>query len=48
MSKEQKVGAIIVIGLLVCGIAFQFYSPLPALVLLASLIVAVYMEIAER
>ena len=44
MTKQQKIGAVILISLLLLGIVFRFYNPIIALIFLVSVVLAVYVE----
>lgn len=48
MTNQQKIGAIILIGLLVFGIIFKFYNPIASFVWLATVLCAIYTEIAKK
>ena len=48
MTKQQKIGATIVIGLLILGIIFKFYNPIACLIWLAAVVCAIYAEFREK
>jgi len=47
VTKQQKIGATILIGLLVLGIIFKFYNPIHAFIWLLMVITAITVEMQE-
>lgn len=48
MTNQQKIGAIILIGLLVFGIIFKFYNPVASVIWLIAVAWAIYTEITQK
>lgn len=44
MTNQQKIGASILIAMLICGLMFKFYAPIPVLILLVLIIAAILTE----
>jgi hypothetical protein len=48
MTHRQKIGAIILIGALLCGVIFKFYNPTVSFLWLLIVIAAIYVEVNQN